>query len=174
MKMGEERQAAALIGLVFLVGLLGLFLTGGIPGLEGSFAPGISLGDVYVDSYKADIYLNGTLMEQFVYDIGASEKYKMLYRSWKMPLSKQSMNSPYVSLLEISPPQGTVPYMKDLDGKVTPLSSQAKNYTERIADLAEINEAGCLQPQMFSAGKYRIDYRFLIHPLLECDQEFCH
>jgi uncharacterized membrane protein len=87
--MGEERQAAALIGLVFLVALVGLFLTGGIPGMGGSFAPGISLGDVYVDSYRADIYLNGTLEEQFVYDIGASGKYKMLYRSWKMPLSEQ-------------------------------------------------------------------------------------
>ena len=172
--MGEERQAAALIGLVFLVGLVGLFLTGGIPGMGGSFAPGISLGDVYVDSYRADIYLNGTLAEQFVYDISASGKYKMLYRSWKMPLSEQSMKSPYVSLLDISPPKGSLPYLKNWAGNVTPLSSQAKNYTERIADLAENNEAGCLQPQMFSAGKYRIGYRFLIHPFLECDQEFCH
>ena len=142
--------------------------------MGGSFAPGISLGDVYVDSYRADIYLNGTLEEQFVYDIGASGKYKMLYRSWKMPLSEQSLNSPYVSLLKISPPQGSVPYMKDQAGKVTPLSAQAKDYTEIIANLAETNEAGCLQPQMFSAGKYRIDYRFRIHPFLECDQEFCH
>jgi hypothetical protein len=30
---------------------------------------------------------------------------------------------------------------------VTPLSSQAKNYIGIIADLAETNEAGCLQPQ---------------------------
>ena len=57
---------------------------------------------------------------------------------------------------------------------MTPLSAQAKDYTEIIANLAETNEAGCLQPQMFSAGKYRIDYRFRIHPFLECDQEFCH
>ena len=54
--MGEERQAAAWIGLVFLVGLVGLFLTGGIPGMGGSFASGVTLGDVYVDSYRADIY----------------------------------------------------------------------------------------------------------------------
>jgi uncharacterized membrane protein len=172
--MSEERQAAAWIGLVFLVGLVGLFLTGGLPGMGGSFASGVTLGDVYVDSYRADIYLNGTLVEQFVYDISASGKYKMLYRSWKMPLSEQSMKSPYVSLLRISPPQGSVPYLKNWAGNVTPLSAQAKNYAGRIANLAEINEAGCLQPQMFSAGKYRIDYRFLIHPFIECDQEFCH
>ena len=142
--------------------------------MGGSFASGVTLGDVYVDSYRADIYLNGTLAEQFVYDISASGKYKMIYRSWKMPLSEQSMKSPYVSLLEISPPQGSVPYLKNWAGNVTPLSAQAKNYTGRIANLSENNEAGCLQPQMFSAGKYRIDYRFLIHPFLECDQEFCH
>ncbi|MCX6677193.1 MAG: DUF2207 domain-containing protein [Methanothrix sp.] len=172
--MGEERQAAVLIGLVFLVGLVGLFLTGGLPGMGGSFAPGISLGDVYVDSYRADIYLNGTLAEQFLYNIGASGKYKMLYRSWKMPLSEQSPNSPYISLLNVSPPQGTVPYMKDRAGNVTVLSAQGIGYAGRIADLAENNEAGCLQPQMFSTGEYRIDYRFLIHPFIECDQEFCH
>ena len=176
--MGEERQAAVLIGLVFLVGLVGLFLTGGLPGMEGSFGSGvtsgINLGDVYVDSYRADVYLNGTLVEQFVYDIGASGKYKMLYRSWKMPLSAQGLNSPYVELLDVSPPQGTVPYMKDQAGKVTVLSVPGKKYAQWIGDLAENNEAGCLQPQMFSARKYRIDYRFRIHPYLECDQEFCH
>jgi uncharacterized membrane protein len=91
--------------------------------------------------------VNGTLEEQLVYNIGASKKYKMLYRSWKMPLSLQSMNSPYVSLLDISPPQGSMPYIKDRNGMVTPLSSQAKNYIGIIADLAETNEAGCLQPQ---------------------------
>jgi len=41
--MNEERQAAALIGLVFLVGLAGLFLTGGIPGVNGSFVYEIRL-----------------------------------------------------------------------------------------------------------------------------------
>ncbi|MCU0638202.1 MAG: DUF2207 domain-containing protein [Methanothrix sp.] len=172
--MGEERQAAALIALVFLVGLIGLFLTGGLPGMGGSFASDISLGDVYVDSYRADIYLNGTLAEQFVYDISASGKYKMLYRSWKMPLSQRRLNSPYVALLNISPPQGTVPYLKDLAGNVTVLSAKDNGYGERIFDLAENSEAGCLQPQMFSAGRYRIDYRFLIHPFLERDREFCH
>ena len=94
--------------------------------MGGSFAPSISLGDVYVDSYRADIYLNGTLAEQFVYDISASGKYKMLYRSWKMPLSEQSMKSPYVSLLEISPPKGSVPYLKNWAGNVTPLSLKRK------------------------------------------------
>lgn len=27
---------------------------------------------------------------------------------------------------------------------------------------------------MLSAGAYRIDYRFLVHPFLECDEQVCH
>ena len=48
----KERQAAVLIG----IGpdrLGGLYLTGGIPFREEPFPAG-SLGDVYVDSYRAD------------------------------------------------------------------------------------------------------------------------
>jgi uncharacterized membrane protein len=172
--MGEERQAATLIGLVFLIGLVGLLLTGGVPDSGQSFLSDLFLGDFYVESYRADVYLNATLDEHFVYSISSSGKYRMLYRSWKIPLSQQKQNSPYVSLLNVSPPQGTVPYMKDNVGTVTPLSGQAKNHKTEIAALAENNEAGCFQPQMFPAGKHPIGYLFQIHPFLECDQEFCH
>ena len=47
--MNEERQAAVLIGIVALIGLGGLYLTGGIPFLEEPFPAGLFLGDVYVD-----------------------------------------------------------------------------------------------------------------------------
>lgn len=57
--------------------------------LGSRIAPGLFLGDVYVDSYRADICLNGTLDEQFVYAVDASKKYQMLYSSWKLPLSTQ-------------------------------------------------------------------------------------
>jgi hypothetical protein len=72
--MNEERQALALICLAFLIGVIGLFLTGGLPGVKGF----VEAGDVYVDEYRADLYLNGTLEEQFVYRIKAPGKYRML------------------------------------------------------------------------------------------------
>ena len=78
--MNDERQAAAVIGLVILIGLVGLFLTGGVPGVKAFSEMSFNLGDVYVDNYRADIYLNGTLAEQFVYRIESSGKYRMLYR----------------------------------------------------------------------------------------------
>ena len=172
--MEEGRQAAGLIGLVLLVGLVGLFLSGGSFGISNT-SLGIGLGDVYVDSYRADVYLNGTLEEIYVYRIGASGKYRMLYRNIRnMPLSSQKQNWPYVEAISIAEPQGTVPYIKDWKGNVTVLSKNASEYAWRIDSLAELNEAGCFNPAMFAAGTYSIDYVFRFHPFLECDRKFCH
>ena len=110
--MNDERQAAAVIGLVILIGLVGLFLTGGIPGVKAFSEMSFNLGDVYVDNYRADIYLNGTLAERFVYRIESSGKYRMLYREWKMPLSAQNLSIPYVEPLKITPAAGVIPYFK--------------------------------------------------------------
>ena len=167
--MNEERQALALIGLAFLVGVIGLFLTGGLPGVKGF----VEAGDVYVDEYRADLYLNGTLEEQFVYRIKAPGKYRMLYRKWTMPLSTTNPSIPYIEPLKISSLQDFIPYFKERNGFVTVLSNQSK-YVGEIQSLAELNEAGVYEPQKFSSGTFKVDYLFRIHPFLECDQKFCH
>ena len=172
--MGEERQAVAIIGLVFLVGLAGLFLSSGLPGGNGLSTTSFDLGDVYVDSYRADLYLNGTLSEQYIYQVKASGKYRMLYRNWKMPLSSQNLSVPYVEPLQIAPPRGTIAYFKDLRSGVTLPSSSDSRYLGEIESLAERNEAGSYLPSRFSSGSYQISYLFQIHPFLECDQEYCH
>ncbi len=172
--MNDERQAAAYIGLVILIGLVGLFLTGGIPGLNVLSETSIGLGDVYVDNYRADIYLNGTLAEQFVYRIEASGKYRMLYRTWKIPLSTQNMSVPYVEPLMISSNSGAIPYFKDYRGISQILSAKDSRYRSEVQSLAELDEAGGYYPQRFPSGLFKMNYLFRIHPYLECDQELCH
>ena len=172
--MNEERQAAILIGIVALIGFGGLYITGGIPFLEEPFPAGFFLGDVYVESYQADLYLNGTLAEEFDYRIKESGIYRMLYRNWKMPLSADRLEGPYVEPLKILPTPGAIPYIKDHNGTVRILSVADSRYKSEVASLALVNEAGGYYPQRFSAGQYRMEYLFRIHPYLECDQEFCH
>lgn len=172
--MNDERQAAALIGLVILIGLGGLFLTGGIPGLNVLLETSIGLGDIYVDNYRADIYLNGTLAEQFVYRIEASGKYRMLYRTWKIPLSTQNMSVPYVEPLKISSNSGAIPYFTDYRGSSQILSAKDSRYKSEVQSLAELDEAGGYYPQRFPSGLFQMNYLFRIHPFLECDQELCH
>lgn len=170
---------AIVIAAVLFIGLLGLLLTGGLPGVEIHLPSGdvVAGKDVYVDDYSADLYLNGTLKESFIYKIDAAGKYRMLYRSWTtLPVSLQNSGSPYVEPLKIIPPEGTVPYIKDQSGRVTiPSENEAAQTAESDIDsLAEPNEVGCYKPQRFDPGSYQIDYLFSIHPPLECDNEYCH
>ncbi|MCX6675487.1 MAG: hypothetical protein NTW84_03605 [Methanothrix sp.] len=155
--MSEDRQAAIVIGLVFLIGVAGLFLTGGLPGVKGFSESGFGLGDVYVDSYRADLYLNGTLAEQFIYQIKESGKYRMLYRNWEMTLSSQRENAPYVEPLEIVPPSGAIAYITDWRGNATLITPQSSQYKGNVQSLAEINEAGSYMPQRFPSGRYNVD-----------------
>src|SRR5690606_5751559 len=106
--------------------------------------------------------------------IKKSGVYRMLYRNWKMPLSNQSLDVPYIETLGILPTVGAMPYVKDHNGAVWILSPADSRYKSEVASLAERNEAGGYYPQRFLAGQYRMDYLFRIHPYLECDQEFCH
>lgn len=81
--------------------------------------PGFAEEGIFVQSYRADLYLNGTLQENYVYRIEEANRYRMLYRPWKLPLSSQKLNYPYVEPLTVDPPQGSIPYAKDRKGKVT-------------------------------------------------------
>ncbi len=167
------------IAAVLFIGLLGLLLTGGLPGVEFGLPSDMMVAgkDVYVDDYKADLYLNGTLKESFIYNINEAGKYRMLYRSWTtLPVSLQNLSRPYVEPMDIIPPAGTIPYIKDQSGRVTITAEDETSQAavSEINSLAELNEAGCYRPQWFDSGSYRIDYLFRIHPPLECDNEYCH
>ncbi len=45
-----------------------------------SVLPGSAKEGIFVQSYRADLYLNGTLQENYVYRIEEADRYRMLYR----------------------------------------------------------------------------------------------
>ena len=173
--MNENKEIIILLIVVTLIGFSGLYVAGmqNACGLSGC-------GDVYVDSYSANLYLNGTLEENFIYEIKEPYKYRMLYRDWKVPLSygipddTTVKNNPNIELVSISSPPGAIPYVKDFKGNTIVISNTDAQYTNEISSLAEQNEAGSYNPVRFDAGKYEMNYVFRLHPPLECDKEYCH
>jgi len=67
------------VGAGLAIGLVTLIL---IPVIAPLFA-----GSLTVSSYEATLYNNGTLSEQYTYNVGSSEQYSMLYRYWEVPLT---------------------------------------------------------------------------------------
>jgi uncharacterized membrane protein len=171
LELREERQLSILILTVIVIGFAGLYLTGG--GISGLASTG-DYGDIFVKSYNAELYLNGTFKETFIYEIEESGKYRMLYRVWDAPLSWGRRDEPYVEPVSISPPLGTISYTKDFQGQVKLLATTQTAYTDDIRSLALKNEAGCYKPEKFEAGEYQIEYVFILHPPLECDADYCH
>lgn len=179
MGLSENQQAALAVFAVFLIGAVGLGLTGGVPGTfgnsVGSMIGAMLSNGIYVDEYSADVYLNGTIIESFVYQVDSS-KYRMLYRNWKLPLSIGELNRPYVELINISQPSGTIAYLKNSSGSVSIISGGTGSTDNKnaIRSLALPSEAGCFKPDYLSPGRYQISYIFRIHPPIERDDVYWH
>lgn len=176
--MREEKQLSILLVAVFLIGAAGLFITGNMPGLASVSNQGYDR-PVYVEDYRADFYLNGTLAERYDYQINQAGKYRMLYRNWKVPLTDGNLSQPYVEIISINPPENTIAYFKNQLGKVE--TTKTNNRTNpiisgysTIESLALPNEAGCFNPNRFGSGRYEISYLFKLHPPVEVDEKYSH
>jgi len=87
--LSENKQIAILLIVVTLIGIAGHILQ-----VLACWTPVLRwMRDVYVDSYRADLYLNGKIEENFVYVITESGKYRMLYRNWQPPLSTEKLDT---------------------------------------------------------------------------------
>jgi len=159
--MSEAKQLAITLTSVVAIGIIGLSLA--------QYIPSILVGDVFVKEYHATFYLNGTLVEDYIYEIKEPDKYRMLYRVWNAPVSLSNLNQPYIEVLDVRAPEGSVGYIKDYKGMVW-----APSYIEEIRYLAELNEVGCFNPDKFDAGVYEVRYVFRVHPPVECDEKLCH
>ena len=174
----EEQQITVLMAAVFVVGLVGLYLMGGIPGLA---LENINLGNKYVDDYRADLYPNGTLNEQFRYHLDGSYLNRV-YRPWNYSLSFQRLDHPYVEASGIETVLGTLPYARNWQGDLRVWEEDGSKvafpeelrYTEKVNSLAEWDEAGCFKPSYFDIGPKEIGYIFKIHPPLEQDGQYVH
>jgi uncharacterized membrane protein len=169
--MDKRLQIIGLMVVALVIGFLGYTI------IETPKAAG---GSVYVDSYSADLYLNGTFLEKFDYQVNDGRRYRILYKDWKVPLSFNALSQPYVELRDINPPGGTLPYAKDWQGLVRTFNSpnympgRASVYVGDIESLALENEAGCFRPDYFPQGSYKISYVYHIHPYIEKDTRYSH
>jgi len=123
-------------------------------------------GDLYVEKYTAYLSPEGNLTEDYEY--GVYGNYRMLYRVWNAPLIYEGeLNKPYIKILEIN--CSYIPYIKDYYGNVF-----ASSYKEEIAYLAFRNEAGCFNPSGYKHGKYSVQYKYIIYPPVNYDNNLYH
>jgi len=124
------------------------------------------------------LYANGTLVEDYTYEVKVSNQHRMLFRSWDAPLSREQLNRPHVQFLyaRAFSSEQLIIYMKDFQGAVW-IEDRFRNDQQMLGlvrSLAELNEVGIVKPSGLAAGSYKVRYTFLLHPPLECDEDLCH
>jgi len=168
--LAETKQIATLVLLTLLVAVSGLALI--------NYLPPLLEGDVVVDEYAVTLYANGTLVEDYTYEVKVPNQHRMLFRSWDVPLSKEQLNRPYIQFLyaRTFSSEQLIVYVKDFQGSVW-IEDRFRNDPNTfglVRSLAELNEVGVLKPSKLASGTYKIRYVFLLHPPLECDEDLCH
>ena len=165
--MSEIRQLGWVVGAGLVLGLLALFLI--------SFVGPLFDGDLTVSSYEAVLSPDGSLREQYTYDVNAGGQYRMLYRIWEVPVTLNTSSEPYVRLVSMTPAPGTIGYVKDDTGDVTVYGSpDAGSYRGTIENLAEYDEVGIFNPAYYTSGSYTAEYTYVLNPPLEYDSTTTH
>jgi uncharacterized membrane protein len=166
--LSEQRQIFTLVAVALVLGVVGLVV------LE--YLPGVFRDDsAYVESYRATLYPDGRLEEEFTYRLN-EDRFRMLFRLWRAPLSLEPLDIPYVMVLGVGGPPGAVGYIRDYASEPFILSSSGGSpfdYWDLLM-LAEANEAGVLDPGKFNPGAYQVDFLFDVHPPLEFDEDVGH
>ena len=165
--MSEIKQLALLVIVTLALGIIGLGLV--------TVIPPFFEGDLVVDSYNAVLYENGTLTEQYTYDVRTSGEYRMLFRFWEAPLTFSKSSRPSVQFVSASVPSGTIGYAKDEEGNVNIINvAEDPSIKATIRNLAETNEVGIFKPDYFNEGKYTVTYSYTLHPPIEYDSSTSH
>ena len=167
MRVTERQQIIILFAITLLVGVLAV---------AGATAlPGLFQGDLDVQHYDAVFYEDGTLIESYTYDVRAAGEYRMLFRYWDAPLTFTAIDQPHIEFIGMTPPPGTIGYIKDADGEVrTAAGNPTPSDVEVIRDLALANEVGLFNPGYFEPGTYTVEYRYRVRPPIEYDEEWAH
>ncbi|HIH87896.1 TPA: DUF2207 domain-containing protein, partial [Candidatus Bathyarchaeota archaeon] len=142
--MSETRQITIIVVLGIALAIVGAAVATTFSGF------GLS-GPAVVSSYEAHLYPDGGLVEGFTYTFTEGDTYRMLYRSWEVPVSLENLDTPFIQPVSISAPLGSVAYVKDRWGDVTIATAGSDTWFVKtmIDDLAEYNEAGCYYANRF-------------------------
>ena len=109
--MTETRQIAILMAITLIIGVVALALALSLPQ--------ILEGNLVVDRYDAAISPDGTLTERYTYVVKAPGTYRMLFRTWEVPLAGAPLTQPSIELIGMHVPSGTIGYYRDYQGQVT-------------------------------------------------------
>ena len=147
----------------------------------GCVSSNYSNSKIYILKYEATLYVdkNLTLEESYTYKILANNKYKMLYRNWKAPITYgYDINSPHIRLLNLSASSGDmVGYVVDYLGVIHIFTDDRETY-RKIENLIYkynvLNEVGFYNPHGYTAGTYTTEYKFLIYPPIDVDEKGYH
>jgi uncharacterized membrane protein len=166
--LSERRQIFTLVAVSLILGIAGLIVI--------EYFPRVFRDDsAYVEIYRATLYPDGRLDEEFTYRLNEGGL-RMLFRIWRAPLSLEPLEVPYVMVLGVGGPSGTVSYLVDHSSEPFILTSSVGSpfdYWDLLM-LAEANEAGVLDPGRFDPGAYQVDFLFDVHPPLEFDEDVGH
>jgi uncharacterized membrane protein len=165
--MNERKQLSLVVGAGLIIGITAIILV--------TVLPPLFEGDLVVSSYAATLYENGTLTEQYTYDVKTSGTYHMLYRSWEEPLVFTVPVTPSVMMVSAVPPPGTVGYAIDGTGAVSVFGdTPAAAYQSAIGQSARRDEVGIFSPGSFSAGQYTVMYTYVLYPPVEYNTNATH
>ncbi|MDD1667316.1 MAG: DUF2207 domain-containing protein, partial [Methanomicrobiales archaeon] len=164
--MSETRQIATLMAITLIIGVVALGLAITLPGLLE--------GDLVIDRYEAAISPDGTLTEHYTYVVKTPGTYRMLFRTWEVPISGSSLPQPSVEVIGIRVPEGTVGYYRDHQGQVTIYGMATDQARSAIRSLVQNNEVGFYNANYFPAGTYEVEYSFRLHPPIEYDTQWSH
>ncbi len=102
-----------------------------------------------VESYNVSFSPEGYLTETYLYDVGISGRYSMLFRNWKAPLiapDGEDLDMPHLRVSNISCPEGAAAYVKDYAGRVWATDGSISSV---VREKAYDNEAGCYFSEMY-------------------------
>ncbi|KLK88644.1 hypothetical protein SZ63_06525 [Methanoculleus sediminis] len=167
MRITERQQILTLVAFTLVVGVLAV--------VGANALPALFRGNLDVEQYDAVFYQNGTLIERYTYDVRAAGEYRMLYRYWDAPLTFSAIGRPHIEFVGMTVPPGTIGYVKNDWGEVRPAAGSATpSDVAAIRNLAYDNEVGLYNPGYFAPGTYTVEYRYIVRPPIEYDEEWAH
>ncbi|MDD5419784.1 MAG: DUF2207 domain-containing protein, partial [Methanomicrobiaceae archaeon] len=166
MPLTERQQIALLFAITLAIGVLALAGAAALPSLLE--------GDLAVAEYEAAFFENGTLVERYTYQIETPGRYRMLFRYWEDPLVFDPISTPHIEFVGMDVPDGTIGYVRDYRGQVRTVGTAPEDAASVIRNLAMESEVGFYNPGYFPAGTYTAEYRFIIRPPIEYDDDWAH
>jgi len=144
--VNEKRQILILVAATFIIGIVALAAVISFPSPEAD--------DLVAESYNAIWYEDGTLVEEYTYDVKSGGQYRMLFRQWDYYLTfEKSTDIPSIEFISMDVPKGTVGYAKDYQNQVKLFDENSGTYRSFISDQAYKNEVGIYRPEYFDKGK---------------------